>query len=231
MRWESMTRPCASSNADALCGAVRAECGMRGETATLTFWRREGTTDWGVGRPSCNGDTPPPPPEVPADAVIAQAPPTPSFAQIQSAFEELPFCMPKPSMQPVGGRTLVNLPTFYQVTWPDDAHCLRPGKTSEPVQLLSWSIDFKVEPHAYLYWYGDGQTSGWTTSPGGTHPDGDITHTYETTGDKLVKVDARLTGSYRVNGGDWQDIDTIANLQDEPNVPYEVVEAKNRLVS
>lgn len=46
-----------------------------------------------------------------------------------------------------------------------------------------------------------------------------------------VHVDATLTGSYRVDGGEWQDIDTVADLQDEPEVPYEVVEAKNRLVS
>ncbi len=63
----------------------------------------------------------------------------------------------------------------------------------------------------------------------GGYPDGDITHAYRDTGSVDVRVDARLTGSYRVDGGAWQDIETVADLQDEPAATYEVVEAKNRL--
>ena len=78
---------------------------------------------------------------------------------------------------------------------------LQPGETSKPVKLLSWTIDFRVAAQDYRYDFGDGTTSGWTTSTGGTYPDGDVTHTYKNTGDMDVKVDARLTGQYRVNGG------------------------------
>ncbi len=163
----------------------------------------------------------------PGPAVVA-APPVPTFGQIQQAFRELPFCKPSPSMQPVGGKTVVNLATYYEAGWPDGA-CLSPGETSAKVQLLSWSVEFTVAARDYRFSYGDGESSGWTTSTGGGYPDGDITHAYRDTGSVDVRVDARLTGSYRVDGGAWQDIETVADLQDEPAATYEVVEAKNRL--
>lgn len=166
-------------------------------------------------------------PGQPGPAVVA-APPVPTFGQIQQAFRELPFCKPSPSMQPVGGKTVVNLATYYEAGWPDGA-CLSPGETSAKVQLLSWSVEFAVEARDYRFSYGDGASSGWTTSTGGGYPDGDITHAYRDTGSVDVRVDARLTGSYRVDGGAWQDIETVADLQDEPAATYEVVEAKNRL--
>lgn len=166
-------------------------------------------------------------PGQPGPAVVA-APPVPTFGQIQQAFRELPFCKPSPSMQPVGGKTVVNLATYYEAGWPDGA-CLSPGETSAKVQLLSWSVEFAVEARDYRFSYGDGASSGWTTSTGGGYPDGDITHAYRDTGSVDVRVDARLTGSYRVDGGAWQDIEAVADLQDEPAANYEVVEAKNRL--
>ena len=33
----------------------------------------------------------------------------------------------------------------------------------------------------------------------------------------------------RTSGGEWQDIDTVADLQDEPAVTYEVVATRTRL--
>ncbi len=161
--------------------------------------------------------------------VRIEAPPVPSFADIQQAFRELPFSMPSPSIEPAGGRTLTNLPTYYSVTWPDDGH-LEPGEVSEPIRLLSWSVEFKVEAKDYRYVYGDGSSSGWTTSTGGTYPDGEITHDYEETGEVPVRVDARLTGRYRVNGGEWLDVETVADLQDEPVTTLQVLGTRTRLV-
>ncbi|MHA7127024.1 hypothetical protein ACRTEC_11675 [Janibacter indicus] len=46
-----------------------------------------------------------------------------------------------------------------------------------------------------------------------------------------VKVDARLTGQYRVNGGQWQDIATVADLQNEPVDTLEILGTRTRLVS
>lgn len=156
------------------------------------------------------------------------APAIPTWGQIQSAFRELPFAKPSVSIQPVGNVTLVNLPTYYHATWPSAG--LSPGEISQPVQLLSWSVEFKIAPATYDYSFGDGTRSGPTTDPGGTYPNGGITHTYlRTTLAAAVKVDARLTGWYRVNGGQWQDVDGAADLQNEPVTTLAVKQAVSRL--
>lgn len=228
VEWDVREINCTTSWAEDQCGSVRFECTNQaaGEAPRVWVYTLRGQAgSWSI--PSCS-TSPPAPPALDAPQGM-QAPPTPSLAQIQQAFRELPFCKPEPAIQPVGGKTLINLPTYYRATWPEGGSCLRPGQTSEAVQLLSWSIEFRVEAQDYRFRYGDGETSGWTTSTGGTYPDGDITHTYTDTGNREVTVDARLTGSYRVNGGEWQDIDTVADLQDEPAVTYEVVATRTRL--
>lgn len=168
-------------------------------------------------------------PDQPAQTVAVEPPPVPSFGQIQEAFRDLPFSKPSVKIQPKGQRTAKNLKTFYAATWPSDSG-LQPGEVSKPVKLLSWSVEFKVAAQDYRYNFGDGEHSGWTTSTGGTYPDGDVTHTYPETGDVEVDVDARLTGQYRVNGGEWQDIATVADLQDEPSFTLEVLGTKTGLV-
>ena len=55
-------------------------------------------------------------------------------------------------------------------------------------------------------------------------------HSYEDIGTYDIKVDAKLAGEFRVNGGAWQDINTVADLQDEPVAELEVLQARNRLV-
>ena len=217
---KAQTTSCSSSASDERCRVAQAACS--GATAAVI------TDNGGAFVGYVCGGGPPSAGVGPAPAAAPAAPPVPTFGQIQQAFRELPFCKPSPSMQPVGGKTVVNLATYYEAGWPDGA-CLSPGETSAKVQLLSWSVEFKVAARDYRFSYGDGASSGWTTSTGGGYPDGDITHAYRDTGSVDVRVDARLTGSYRVDGGAWQDIETVADLQDEPAATYEVVEAKNRL--
>lgn len=227
VRWTVRTIDCQTSWAYPGCGAIRFECTMQGNgepPRIFIYTLQGGGGSWTM--PSCSA-APPPPPALDTPQGV-QAPTTPSLAQIQQAFRELPFCKPSPTIQPVGGKTLINLPTYYQASWPT-GDCLKPGETSEAVKLLSWSIEFEVEAKDYRYSYGDGETSGWTTSTGGAYPDGDITHEYTQTGTEQVKVDARLTGSFRVNGGEWHDIDTVADLQDEPATTLEVVATRTRL--
>ncbi|UTT67283.1 hypothetical protein NMQ01_06110 [Janibacter sp. CX7] len=167
-------------------------------------------------------------PGQPPRTVPVQAPPVPTFAQIQTAFRELPFSKPSVTVQPRGNKTLKGLKTFYAAQWPDDSG-LEPGEVSDKIKLLSWTVEFKVAAKEYRYDFGDGTTSGWTTSTGGTYPDGDVVHTYKDTGTREIKVDARLTGQYRVNGGQWQDIATVADLQDEPVDTLEVLGTRTRL--
>jgi hypothetical protein len=164
-----------------------------------------------------------------APAGAAAPPPVPTMWQIQTAFRELPFSKPTVRVEPRGNVTLVNLPTYYEAVWPDDAG-LEPGEVSEPVQLLSWSVEFKIATRSYNFHYGDGTSSGPVTDAGGGHPDGNIRHTFTQPNDAaLVRVDSQLTGQFRVNGGDWTDIDTVADLQNEPVTTLQVKEARARL--
>ena len=164
------------------------------------------------------------PPGVPAPPAI------PTLGQIQTAFKQLPFSTPRVSIQPAGNVTLVNLPTYYRATWPDDAG-LQPGEVSKAVKLLSWSVEFKIAPRSYEFHYGDGSSSGPVTDAGGVYPDGKIRHTYTATNEAApVTVDSKLTGQYRVNGGEWTDINAVADLQNEPVTTLQVREAQARLV-
>jgi hypothetical protein len=80
----------------------------------------------------------------------APAPPAvPSLAQIREAFANLPFAKPTVSIQPVGGKTLVNLPTFYEVKW--DGSGLEPGSISAPVQMFSWTVEFEVSARSCTF--------------------------------------------------------------------------------
>lgn len=229
--WITKSTVCAGGTVDSACSATIIDCRATGRVPRIVYMRLEGTSEW-YGPFSQCGDGYPPAPDI-DDPTIPRTPPpppTPTITQIREAFLELPFAKPKTSMQPVGNKTLVGLPTYYRATWPSTGG-LKPGDVSKPVKLLSWSIEFKIASKDYRYDYGDGSTSSWTSSAGGRYPDGDITHTYDSTGTREVKVDARLVGQYRVNGGAWQDLGAVADLQDEPVTELGVVGTRTRLVS
>lgn len=233
LKWETKTVTCTSGGVDPACSATIIDCNMTPGASgqpRLIWMRQEGTTQWYGPQQVCLPGYPPAPdvndPTIPR---TPPPPPVPTIAQIRSAFLELPFAKPSVSMQPVGNKTLVGLPTYYQADWPDTDD-LQPGDISDSVKLLSWTIQFKIQAKDYRYTYGDGTNSGWTTSQGGVHPDGDITHTYKATGTRSVKVDARLVGQYRVNGGAWQDLGAVADLQDEPVTQLQVAGTRTRLV-
>ncbi|WP_338751809.1 hypothetical protein [Janibacter alittae] len=232
--WVTKERTCTGGGIDPACSATIIDCSTNPDASgqpRLVWMRQEGSDQWFGPIQTCLPGYPAPPdvndPTIPRTS--APPPPVPTIAQIREAFLELPFAKPQVSMQPVGNRTLINLPTFYEASWPNDAG-LTPGDVSTPVKLLSWTIQFKIAAKDYRYTFGEDSTSEWTASAGGVYPDGDITHTYETTGTRSVKVDARLVGQFRVNGGAWQDLGAVADLQDEPVAQLEVVGTKTRLV-
>lgn len=205
------------------CGAAIGGClpQGRGSSGVTEFVERRlrAGGDWQSAGLFCGAD--------PATGQPA-APAVPSRAQIERAFVELPFAKPTVSIQPRGNVTLVNLPTYYQVTWPETG--LSPGDISKPVQLLSWSVEFRVKVDSYTYKFGDGTASKPTTDPGGTYPNGRIRHTYlKKQKNAQVKVDAQLGGDYRVNGGPWQPLAGVADLQDEPVTTLQVKQARVRL--
>lgn len=166
----------------------------------------------------------------PLPAGAPPPPPVPSMAQIRQAFADLPFGRPTVAIQPVGGKTLVNLPTFYEVKW--DGSGLEPGQISPAVQLLSWSVEFEVGLESYEISFGDGDTSGKTTDVGGPFPSGSIRHTYtQPIAAAEVTAQTHLIGRFRVNGGAWMDLSGTADLQNEPVTTLEVAEAHAQLVT
>lgn len=176
--------------------------------------------------------------EVPPDCLVAAAPgavpargvaPALTLGQVQTAFLELPFARPRVAVQPVGNVTLVNLPTYYQVQWSEAG--LAPGDVSGPVRILSWTVEFRIAIDSYTYRFGDGNSSKPTTDPGGSYPNGKVRHTYLKTQKRApVKVDAELVGQYRVDGGPWQPLPGVADLQNEPVTTLQVKQARARLI-
>lgn len=231
VQWESKSRICTGGGLDPMCSGVIIDCRASGGGTPRLVWQRPvGTTEWIGPQQTCLPGTPPPPdindPTLPR---TPPPPPVPTITQIREAFLELPFAKPTVSTNPgeVDGKTLKDFKTYYAASWPDEG--LAPGDVSKPVKLLSWTIEFKIASKDYRYDFGDGHTSGWTSSTGGVYPDGDVTHSYQEVGTKDIKVDARLVGQYRVNGGAWQDLGAVADLQDEPVADIQVVGTRTRL--
>ena len=82
---------------------------------------------------------------------------------------------PTATTQPPGQRTLITLPVYFTAAWGTDG--LRPGQT-RTLTLLGHRVDLTIALRHYLYDFGDGTTTGPTTSPGGPYPTGDVQHPY-----------------------------------------------------
>jgi len=96
-------------------------------------------------------------------------------------------------IQPVGGRTLVNLPTnFY--TRSTSSHVAT-------VVLLGYTTTITLTPVSYTWHYGDG-AERTTVSAGDAYPAMPLTHTYETSGRTVQpSVDETFRVSYAFAGG------------------------------
>lgn len=123
-------------------------------------------------------------------------------------------------VQPTGGQTLVNFETNFYT--PDDESIDR------SVTLAGQSIVIRAVPVSYTYYFGD-DTSTTSASPGSPHPDLEITHQYERTGDVVVRVDTTYAGEYRIGEGEWTAIgETLTVAGDEQAL--EILEALPQLV-
>lgn len=164
---------------------------------------------------------------VPPDAVDG-APPRPQLTidMIRTAFREVDFAPPTLHVQPEGGVTLVNLPTYFEVQWPSRGY--EPDEIAT-VNLLGRSVRIRPLQRSYTYQFGDGTKLGPTDDAGGTYPAGTIRHTYTAaTGSTNATVSATYGGEFSVDGGDWQDVgDTVAILG--PATDVTVREARARL--
>ncbi|MGZ6833291.1 MAG: PKD domain-containing protein [Mycobacteriaceae bacterium] len=187
----------------------------------IQIWRREIYSNgrppgpWKMVGRTCHSDL------VPSAPVL-------SMAQIISAFRRTPFAKPTVHIQPEGNTTLVTLPTYFQATWP--AQGFQPGEvdTADPAQMLGHTVRIRPLAGSYTYTFGDGTSLGPTSSPGGTYPDGDVTHTYERAGTYPTRIAVTYGGEFSLDGGPWIRIPATAAITG-PTQPLQVKTAHNRL--
>ncbi len=164
-------------------------------------------------------------PERDARAVGVAPRPRVTLAMIRAAWRDTPFAKPMAVIQPPGNRTLVNIPTYFQASWPVMGYAPQEVNT---VTLLGQRVRIRPTLEHFTYSYGDGQTLR-TTSAGGGYPDGDVQHTYVKKGIRTVRIDATYGGEFSLDGGEWTPIAGTVTIQG-PTQQLTVLTAKNRLL-
>jgi hypothetical protein len=136
-------------------------------------------------------------------------------------------------IQPPDGRTLVNFPTNFYATLTEPV--------VEPVEIFGQTVEIEATPASYTWhWSRAGETTAEedaeameTSDPGAPYEEGEeleVSHEYV---DAEVtvhpSVDVTYTGRYRVDGGEWEDIDETLTVPGDP-VDLEIIEARVHLV-
>jgi hypothetical protein len=129
-------------------------------------------------------------------------------------------------IQPEGNVTLVTLPTYFSVIWPAEGY--EQGE-ADTLTMLGQQVQIRPTLDHYTYVFGEGSTSGPTTSAGGTYPSGDITHSYANAGVYNTHIDITFGGEFSVAGGVWVPIPDTVTVAG-PVQPLTVKTAHARLV-
>jgi hypothetical protein len=208
---------------DSLCpGAVMVCAGntpQQGQGPRIRLYRREldpngaSTSGWQLVGTTCLADL------VPGRPVLG-------LAQIMAAFHNTPWAKPTVHIQPEGNLTLVTLPTYFAVTWPEAG--FQPGE-ADTVTLLGQQVQIRPTVDHYSYVFGDGTTLGPTTSPGGPYPSGEVTHAYPKAGVYNTRVDITFGGEFSLDGLAWITIPDTVTVPG-PLQPLTVKTAHARLV-
>ncbi|XAS76359.1 hypothetical protein V3G39_17210 [Dermatophilaceae bacterium Sec6.4] len=148
-----------------------------------------------------------------------------TLAMIEHEWSLTPFTKPQLSIQPVNNRTLVTLPTYFQLSWPTTGY--EPGE-ERTVTLLGRTIKIRPTLKSNSYSFGDGTDSGPTTSLGGPWPTGDIRHAYNNPGSFRATVTTTYAGQYTLDGGAWTDLPGTTTIT-SPAEPLLVLTSTNHL--
>lgn len=234
------TSPCATSpdlrQDDAACGADAAcqdNTPAQGLGPPVSVWEARVDED---GKPVDAADKPIPqldwtrlgttcfPELVPGEQRVL------TMAQIKAAFHDTDFALASLSIQPAHNVTLVTLPTYLELRWPQRGFAPDEVDSVDPARMSGFRVDIRPRLVSIVYVYGDGTQSPPTTSLGGPYPDGDIVHEYARAGTYLVRADVTYGGQYRVNGGAWVDIPGQLTIPGTSE-PLQVKTATSRLYS
>ncbi len=146
-------------------------------------------------------------------------PPAVTDALIATAFQRIPLPPSTFSIQPPGGRTLVNFETNF-FTEKESLY--------RTVRLLGQRVDLRIDVHSYTWHFDDGQ-SITTSKPGAPYPRLQITHNYLQTGRYGPALDTTWVADYRVNGGAWRTVPGSVTIAGSPN-NLRAIEARPTLV-
>lgn len=142
-------------------------------------------------------------------------------------FHRTQFALPQAVMEPPGNRTLVNLPVYFELVWPEGG--FEPQEI-DVTTLIGHEVRIRPTLVGATYYTGDGEQVGPTESLGGPYPEGDITHEYTSAGDVSPYISVEYGGEVSVDGGEWSTIPSTVTI-DGPETPLEIVESRNRLYS
>lgn len=139
------------------------------------------------------------------DCITRPEPPDPTEAperevrpgDVVEAIERVGLPRLQVAVQPAGS-TLVNLETIFHTS-------ATPFERS--VDILDSTVDLRATPAGYTWHHGDGTTQT-TSSPGRPYPALDIVHRYREPGRASARVDVTYRVTYRIDDGDWQQLDT-----------------------
>jgi hypothetical protein len=142
----------------------------------------------------------------PCDLQSADAPPPDARPQVTQtlvlrAFRRLPLPESTLSIQPPGGRTLVNFETIFST---------RGDRFTRVVRILGQRVELDITP-AFTYHFGDGEQLT-TEDPGRAYRDGlamsaYLIHVYDDADvTVLPRVDTTYSARFRVGAGPWRDL-------------------------
>lgn len=139
---------------------------------------------------------------------------------VATAFRRIPLPPSTFTIQPPGGRTLVNFETNFFTD--------QDGTLERSVRLLGQRVDLRIEADSYTWRFGDGE-SITTSGPGAPYPKLLVTHNYRSKGEYGPALDITWVADYRVGGGAWQPVPGSVTISGSP-AELRAIEARPTLV-